>query len=167
MTPSEVLRTAIAPALAILPSQMDTPEARVMLLSIGLQESRFVARQQMGGGPARGFWQCEPGTQKSRGGVWGFYLHPASRYWMSVLCKARGVAFDAASIYNELDGDDVLAAGVARLGLFTDPRPLPATNDPIGSWSLYQRVWRPGRPRPDTWPDLHAQAVSTVVTEAT
>jgi hypothetical protein len=159
---TDVIRTAIAPALAILPYQMDTCEARVMLLSIGLQESRFAVRQQTGGGPARGFWQCEQGTQASRGGVWGFFLHPSSRYWMSVLCKARGVSFDAASIYNALDKDDVLAAGVVRLGLFTDPKPLPEIDDVSGSWNLYQRVWRPGKPKPDTWPALHAQAVSTI-----
>lgn len=164
MTLNNVISSAIAPALAILPPQMDTPEARVMLLSIGLQESRFQYRQQIGG-PARGFWQCEQGTQKSRGGVWGFCLHPASRYWMSVLCAARGISFDPVSIYGGLDKDDVLAAGVARLGLFTDPQKLPATNDVTGSWSLYQRVWRPGKPRPDTWPDLHAQAVAAVVME--
>jgi hypothetical protein len=164
MTLSDVISTAIAPALALLPAEMDTPEARVMLLSIGLQESRFTTRQQVGG-PARGFWQCEQGTQASRGGVWGFYLHPASRYWMSTLCAARGVAFDPASIYDALDSDDVLAAGVARLGLFTDPRKLPATGDVLGSWALYQRVWRPGKPKPDTRPALHAQAVAAVVTE--
>lgn len=165
MTLNDVIRTAVAPALAILPAQMDTPEARVMLLSIGLQESRFTWRQQMGGGPARGFWQCEQGTPKSRGGVWGFYLHPASRYWLSVLCKARGVQFDAVSIYNELDKDDVLAAGVARLGIFTDPKRLPAIDDTAESWALYKRVWKPGKPKPDTWPDMHAQAASAVVTE--
>lgn len=166
MTLSDVIRTALEPAFAILPKQMDSPEARVMLLSIGLQESRFTARQQMGGGPARGFWQCEQGTAKSRGGVWGFYLHPSSRYWVSVLCAARRVAFNPVSIYNALDKDDVFAAGVARLGLFTDPQRLPATTDAIGSWNLYQRVWRPGKPKPETWPPLHSQAAAAIITES-
>ncbi|SKC78207.1 hypothetical protein SAMN05445504_2355 [Burkholderia sp. CF099] len=165
MTLSDVISTAIAPALGFLPRQMDTPEARVMLLSIGLQESRFMARQQVGG-PARGFWQFEQGTPVSKGGVWGIYLHASSQYWLSGLCDARGVPFDAGSIYNALDKDDVLAAGVARLALFTDPQKLPATSDATGSWALYQRVWRPGKPRPDTWAVLHAQAVAAVITEA-
>ncbi|TGP43484.1 hypothetical protein EN871_16900 [bacterium M00.F.Ca.ET.228.01.1.1] len=162
MVLNDVIERAVAPALAILPTEMDTPEARVMLLAIGLQESRFSARQQLGGGPARGFWQCEQGSAKTRGGVWGFYLHPASRYWISVLCRARGVAFDPVAIYGALDKDDVLAAGVARLGLFTDPKPLPSIDDVNGSWALYQRVWRPGKPKPDTWPALHAQAVAAL-----
>lgn len=160
---SDVIHSAIAPALAILPSQMDTPQARVMLLTIGLQESRFTYRQQIGG-PARGFWQCEQGTEKTRGGIWGFYLHTASRYWLSTLCAARGIAFDPVAIYSALDCDDVLAAGVARLGLFTDPLALPAVSDVSGSWALYQRVWRPGKPKPDTWPAMHAQAVAALGT---
>jgi len=51
----EVMEKAILPALAILPAKMDTPQARVMLLAIGLQESEFAHRRQMGNGPARGF----------------------------------------------------------------------------------------------------------------
>ena len=61
----EVLRTNVLPGMALLPDRMDTPEARVMMLAIGLQESRFVHRRQIKG-PARGFWQFEQG-----GGVIG------------------------------------------------------------------------------------------------
>ena len=56
MTLDEITRTAIDPALELFPKHMDSPQARVMLLSIGLQESRFEYRRQMGNGPARGFW---------------------------------------------------------------------------------------------------------------
>lgn len=35
MTPEALLRTAIDPALALLPPKMDTPEARAMLIAIG------------------------------------------------------------------------------------------------------------------------------------
>jgi len=40
--------------------------------------------------------------------------------------------------------DDVLAAGLARLLLWSDPRRLPAVGDEEGSWALYLRTWRPG-----------------------
>ncbi|MDN7495092.1 hypothetical protein QZM89_07845 [Burkholderia gladioli] len=162
MTLDDINEGPISSALAILPGAMNTPAARVMLLSIGQQESGFSARVQMGGGPARGFWQCEPGTQASRGGVWGAYLHPASRYWLSVLCGVRGIPFTAAAIYGSLSTDDVLAAGVARLLLFTDPKVLPAVTDTAGAWALYQRVWRPGKPRPETWPRYHQNAQEAI-----
>lgn len=160
----DVVRTAIDPAMALLPRQMDGPEARVMLLAIGLQESRFEVRRQFGDGPARGWWQFERGTQASRGGVWGVVLHPTSRYWLASLCAARDVPFKAAEIWARLEHDDVLAAGVARLLLFTDPKRLPAADDAEGAWQLYaRRTWRPGRPHRETWDTFHALARGAVM----
>lgn len=153
--------TAITPALALLPAAMDTPEVRVMLLAIGLQESRLVHRRQIGG-PARGFWQFEKGTRASRGGVWGVYLHAASKGHLAALCKVRSVACDPDAIYAALEYDDVLAAGVARLLLWTDPKALPAIGDADAAWALYLRTWRPGKPKPDSWPDLYRQAAAQV-----
>lgn len=157
----KIIDTAVSPALALLPTRMDTPAARVMLLAIGLQESRFVHRRQIGG-PARGFWQFEKGTRASRGGVWGVFLHAASKGHLGALCKARSVACDPDAIYAALEYDDVLAAGVARLLLWTDPRALPAVGHADAGWSLYLRTWRPGKPHPQTWPDLYRQAVAQV-----
>jgi hypothetical protein len=160
----EVVATAIEPALALLPAAMDSKPARVELLGIGLQESRLVARRQLVGdppkpiGPAKGLWQFERG-----GGCKGVITHPASRYWMSIVCQARGVDFNATALWNALEHDDVLAAAAARLLLFTDPRRLPEVDDERGAWNLYLRVWRPGKPHPSTWPALHAAAVAEVM----
>ncbi len=162
MTPSTFLESAVLPALDLLPSKMNSPEAQVMLVSIAQQESGLKTRTQYNGGPARGLLQFELGTQASKGGVWGIYLHSASRYWLNSLCQDRGVQFDPVAIYNTLATDDILAAGLGRLALFVDPKPLPSLSDKVGSWALYQRVWRPGQPRPDTWPDYYSAAVSAV-----
>lgn len=153
----DAIRQAIDPALALLPPGMDSPQARVIMLAIGMQESRFEHRRQIGG-PARGFWQFEEGTRVSRGGVYGVYLHDASRFWLDRLCASRGVQFLPSSIYRALETDDVLAAGVARLLLFTDPKRLPATDDADGAWGLYLRTWNPGKPRPEKWPGNHRLA---------
>jgi hypothetical protein len=151
-----IYQDAILPAFEILPKQMRSPEATVMMIAIGLQESRLEYRRQIGG-PARGLWQFERG-----GGVKGVCTHGASRYWVSELCKARGVAFDVATIYNTLEKDDILAAGCARLLLFTDPKKLPNVEDNVGAWQLYIRVWRPGKPHRHTWDAFHAQALKFV-----
>lgn len=154
MTLDEITRTGISPALALLPRHMDGPQARVMLLAIGLQESRFEHRRQMGNGPARGFWQFEKG-----GGVKGCVQHPASKDHLRRLCLARGVTFEADAIWRAIEHDDVLAAGLARLLLFTDPFKLPALGDAQAAWELYaDRCWRPGKPHPETWSGYHAQA---------
>ncbi|MNL86831.1 hypothetical protein D3C87_2157110 [compost metagenome] len=56
----------------------------------------------------------------------------------------------------------MLAAGVARLLLWTDPKTLPSIGDVDAAWALYLRTWRPGKPHPQTWPALHALAVAEV-----
>lgn len=56
----EVRDNLIPAAARLLPGVAFTPEAKVMLLAIGLQESRFEHRRQIKG-PARGFWQFEAG----------------------------------------------------------------------------------------------------------
>jgi hypothetical protein len=157
----DILLNVIDPALLLLPVPMRSDRARLMLLTIGLQESRFVYRRQIKG-PARGFWQFELGTSASRGGVWGVYLHPRTRFHLHTLCEHRVVKFAPGYVFDTLERDDVLAAGVARLLLWSDPAPLPAENEPEKAWELYLRTWRPGKPHPETWPALHARAVKAL-----
>lgn len=157
MTLKEVIAGAINPALALLPAKMDTAAARVQLLAIGLQESRFLHRRQLGNGPARGLWQFERG-----GGVRGVLTHPASREHAYRICGIRGVEAVAAAVYPALEADDVLGAAFARLLMWTDAWRLPAVGDVQGAWNMYIRTWRPGRPHPETWAGLYAQAVTEV-----
>ena len=163
-----VVLLAVEPALRLLPAAMDTPEARVMLIAIGLQESRLAHRRQLVGnpprpiGPAKGLWQFERG-----GGCKGVVSHSASRYWMARTVKARGVEFNATALWNAIERDDVLAAAAARLLLFTDPRRLPHLGDEREAWNLYMRTWRPGKPHRATWPALYAQALAAVTEGAT
>lgn len=168
-----ILRHAVEPAFRILPPPLDSPQARVMLLAIGLQESRFMHRfQKVVGhpyvkGPARGFWQFELGSEASRGGVWGVCLHDASRFWVWHLCGKRGVPFRPDAIHQAIETDDVLAAGLARLLLFTDRRPLPAANAPHEeAWQYYLHNWRPGKPHRHTWDEFHSAAVAQIMEPA-
>ena len=141
-----VIRTAVNPAMALLPTMMDTPEARIMLLATGLQESRFEDRRQLVGrpprpvGPAKSFWQAEQGG----GMVHGVRLHVATRATAAHLYQARGVPARDAAIWDAIEHDDVLAAGLARLLLWSDPGRLPVVGDAEGAWALYLRTWRPG-----------------------
>ena len=151
-----VPHAAINEALSLLPPEMGGPKARVMLIAIGLQESRFEHRRQIGG-PARGFWQFEHG-----GGVVGVLTHPASRELAARLCEVRGVKSDSRLVYNRLEHDDVLAAGFARLLLFTDRRRLPELGDAVAAWKYYMHNWRPGKPHPETWDELYHAAVAEV-----
>lgn len=157
MTLSEIRRSAIEPALLLLPAKMCSPQATVMLLSIGLQESRFTHRRQIKG-PARSFWQAEQGG----GMVHGVLRHPLTRILAVKVCDARGVKPVDEQVYAAIEHDDVLAAALARLLLWTDPGKLPAIGDERGALDLYLRQWRPGKPHPETWPALYAQALEVI-----
>lgn len=158
---SVVLRDIVDPALAMLPAKMTSYAAKVQMLAIGLQESRFTSRYQILNtpgvkGPARGFWQFESG-----GGVKGVLTHKASKDLALEICKKRGVDPVQRTVWLALENDDILAACFARLLLWTDPKAIPVDNAQAG-WDLYQRVWRPGQPHPQTWPGLYKRAQEAV-----
>lgn len=164
------LRDFIEPAYKLLPSALKTERATVALLTIGQQESKFKYPFQVldptdlsRKGAARGYWQFELGSARSRGGVWGVFLHPASRALLEQLCAEREVVFAPTQIWRELEVDNVLAAGVARLLLLTDPKPLPKLGDMDGLWALYaERTWKPGKPHRETWDDYYRNALKVV-----
>ena len=167
MTLSEIRERAIAPALALLPARMSSREAEIMLLAIGLQESRFEHRRQLVGspprptGPAKSFWQAELGG----GMVTGLlrYHDDRVRDLAVGLCAVRGVDPSPRALWDAIERDDVLAAGLARLLLWTDPGRLPRLGDADGAWQLYVRTWRPGKPHRSTWDDLYGQALAEVM----
>lgn len=157
---SRILHEAIPEAMDILgPERFDRPEARVLLMAIGFQESRFEHRCQLGSDGrymrsiARGFWQFESG-----GGVRGVMSHAATKEHASRLCYARRIPFVSASIHDALAWDDVLAAGFARLNLWWLPQALPAIDDPEEAWRQYISAWRPGAPKRHTWNSMHSRA---------
>lgn len=149
-----VARYVIPQALALLPPAMDTPGARAMLLAIGLQESRFLYRRQIGG-PARGFWQFERG-----GGVRGVLTHPATAATAGgVLERLRyGRGASHTDVHAALEHNDVLACVFARLLLWATPGALPVADHADDGWALYLAGWRPGKPHPKAWPSLFREA---------
>jgi len=157
MTPAQCLQHVVVPALALLGAERyDTREARVMLLAMAGQESNLEHRRQQPG-PARGLWQFEQG-----GGVRGVLNHPSTRAAAAALCSARGVAATPAAVYARLELDDILAAGLARLLLFTLPQRLPDRGNASMAWKQYLDAWRPGKPHIDRWPRNYAAAMKAV-----
>ena len=150
------LEVAINPALKLLPGRMCSDSAKVMLLAIGLQESRLVHRKQVGG-PAKSFLQFESG-----GGAKGVMSHTASIGPARDLCGELAVQFERSVVFQAMEFNDVLAFGLGRLLLYTDPKPLPDIGDAQAAWDLYLRVWRPGKPHRQTWDALYQTAVIAV-----
>lgn len=164
MIPEDFLHAIIDPGLARLealggPKPADA--ARVMLLAIALQESgpgleaRYQHSPAEQPGPARGFWQFEQG-----GGVLGVLSHRATRDLALAICDDCGVVAHRAAVWRSLEGHDDLAVAFARLLLWSDPAPLPSTEQ--DGWAYYLRNWRPGKPHPARWPIHWETATNTV-----
>ncbi|MFW6021512.1 MAG: hypothetical protein ACOCPR_05440 [Guyparkeria sp.] len=143
MTPHLLQTHAIAPALDLLPEKMQDPRARRLLAAIALQESGLRHRRQVGG-PARGWWQFEVA------GVIGVLDHPDTGGLARDLAGTLGYPDpEPAKIYRAIEHHDPLAAGIARLLIWTLPHPLPESREE--AWQQYIDAWRPGRPRPEHW----------------
>lgn len=144
-------------AESLLPETPKSGGVTALLLAIGWQESAFEHRRQVRG-PARGFWQFE------RLGVQGVMQHRRTqRLSASVLNKLHypsdpslilTVDGQIDAVHTALEHNDVLAACFARLLLFTSLVPLPADTQGETAWQLYRDLWRPGKPRRETW-DTH------------
>lgn len=147
MTTLAYVRGAVLPtALALLPPKFTSDRALALLLAIGLQESRFLYRRQVGGGPAHGFWQFE-----ELGGVLGILQHPKTQPLLLPVCETLCVTPTPAGVYQAIVHQDVLAAVCARLLLWPDPRVLPAQLEVDKAWAIYLATWRPGKPHRQTW----------------
>ena len=110
-------------------------------------------------GPARSYWQFE-----RPGGVVGVMKHPTTEQHMRDLCADRGVAFDSHALHNAMETDDILAAGMARLLLWADSKPLPNLDaSHQEAWDCYIRSWRPGKPHRESWDEFHAQSRAQVL----
>lgn len=141
-----VAEHTIPDALSLLPGRMDSAAAVAMLLAIGLQESKFTHRRQVGG-PAKGLWQFE-----QAGGVAGVLNHDLTRPVIAPICDLLLYPATSLECYTALEHNDVLAACFARLLLWTDARALPSSIEPAKGWDIYLAQWRPGKPRPADWP---------------
>lgn len=159
----EILLGPMTEAKRLLPTLPWNANVCTLLLAIGLQESKLVYRKQHNNGPARGIFQFEKGTIKSRGGVTGVMLHNATAGLCRHVCDERGVPWDSTAIWAALESDDVLACAIARLMLWTDPKKIPERTDVNGGWDTYYRIWRPGQPHREFWDANHATAEAAVV----
>lgn len=155
-------REAVDEAMLLLPAKWDSLDSRILHAAIGYQESKYLHRRQVikvGGvlkeaGAAASYWQMENGRLA---GINGVLTHKASTKHAQHVCDALAVKPERMAVWERMATDDVLGAAFARLLMYTDPHRLPGSTQE--GWELYQRVWRPGRPHPETWGKSYAFAL--------
>ncbi|BCD84279.1 hypothetical protein PSm6_06860 [Pseudomonas solani] len=156
MTLDSLRRLVLEPALSLLPDEMNSPEAQLMLLAIALQESDLDKRPLAEGGP-HSYWQSGSPDEMVH-----FVLRcPVTRDLAVAVCDARQVPPVDERVRAALEHDDVLAAAFARLLLWTDPARLPAIDEVDAAHDLYMRTWRTPDPRPELWCEHHARALKS------
>jgi hypothetical protein len=164
MTPETFVNTVINPGLhtlRLLGGPRPTDDIRRFLLTIALQESgpdlkaRYQNSPSTDPGPARGWWQFEEG-----GGVAGVLNHTTTEVLVENLCAHCSVVSDSGACWRAIEGNDAMATGFARLLIYTDPYPVPT--DAHDAWNCYMRLWRPGKPHPETWEGNWNTAMATV-----
>lgn len=161
MTPETFYSRIVEPTLQYMAGSPSiaipvTDSARVLVMAIAGQESRWKERRQIGG-PAHSYWQFERG-----GGVAGLFGHPATKLKLGTVCAALDIEYDPDVVYEAMIWNDTLACAMARLLLYSDPAPLPAYWDKIAGWQYYERNWRPGAPHPETWSALFEQSLKAI-----
>lgn len=156
MTPQDYIQFGIVPGLLLLPQEMDSAEARAMMLAIALQESELRYRAQIKG-PAKSYAQFEAG-----GGVWNVLNHHASSMWAKRVCARLDIIPTIATVHAAMEFNDPLCAAFTRLNLWTSPRSLPGPSETQKGWEVYETVWRPGKPRPLDWPENYKLAWDTI-----
>ena len=154
MSPRLFLLRVVEPGLQLLPGYMVSDAARVMLMAIAGQETNWSARIQANDGPARGYWQFEPG------GVAAVLNDPRAAPIVATAAATMDLAGFPA--YTVIQYNDQMACVFARLLLWSDAAPLPAIGDANGSWNYYSRCWRPGKPDDTRWGPAYSMACSTV-----
>ncbi|MDR2213961.1 MAG: hypothetical protein LBE21_10105 [Pseudomonadales bacterium] len=156
-TPDVALREVVVPALALLPVKMDTPEARLLLLAIGEQESGFAHRRQIKG-PARGLFQFEVIA------VTEVMTRTETAALALAVCVQRGLSRYSTpeQVHAQLEQDDVLACVFARLLVWLDPAPLPPLAYEEGAWRYYRRCWKPGADHVHRWSESYKHALGAM-----
>lgn len=151
MTPRDFIAVAVTPALSLLPERMDSPAARAMIVAIALVESDLEHRRQKNG-PARSYVQFE------QAGVAGVLMHPTTADLANAALSRMDYPGAVAAIHTAMEFDAVLACVFARLLLWTIPVRLPQPTETELSFKQYAASWRPGKPKPDRWPERYQRA---------
>jgi hypothetical protein len=158
MTIEQADTLIVVPTLAYMGAPYNSDEARVLLLAIGYQESRFATRKQEKG-PARGFWQFEGGP-KTAGAA--FCRDPRFAPFRAFASELHYPVTMPGFMRALASGGDKLACIAARGLLFLDPRPLPARGQVQEAWGYYKRNWNPGKPHLATWRESYRLASDCV-----
>ena len=130
MTPAEIRESIIVPVV----EELGGGEAAVNLIyRTGLAESGYRVVEQAGGGPALGYWQCEPDTHQD---IWNNFLS----FRKTLRDEVRSFLPDRIATDACLRECHQYAAAICRVHYMRSPVPLPDADD-IQGQAAYWKKW--------------------------
>lgn len=136
-----------------------SPAAVALVLGTAVEESGLGALKQLGGGPARGFWQVEPATHDDvTARVVTRYPHLHER-----LSEIAGLW---PSRIEQLATNLCYGAAICRLKYYLDPLPLPAADDIDALGVAYKRIYNTalGKGSAEKWAKNYRSHVAHIMT---
>ncbi|MCG8317469.1 MAG: hypothetical protein MI976_29980 [Pseudomonadales bacterium] len=116
--------------------KLSSAAAEELLLGTAVQESlNFTYRRQVGGGPARGYYQMEPATHDD---IWNNYL----KYRPDLAAIVDSfVHSNSVDRYEALENNDEYASAMARVHYLRVPAALPAQGDLVGQANYWKQYY--------------------------
>jgi hypothetical protein len=133
MSPAQFVQQIITPTLAAL--GLDSPAAEQLLLGTALQESGLRNIQQIGGGPALGYFQMEPHTHDD---IWTNFLAYKSALAAKVQALLPAGTAHGAS---QLIPCQAYACAMARILYYRVSAPLPPADDLNAQAAYYKKYY--------------------------
>jgi len=125
-------RLVVRPALEGL--DLWSPAAEQMVLCTAVTESGLDYIEQVGGGPALGFFQMEPATEKD---IWENFL----KYKPDLVAKVLSLKASGMDSTAQLAGNAIYAAAMCRLHYRRVKDPLPSVGDLPAMGAYWKRFY--------------------------
>ena len=125
-------RLVVRPALETL--ELWSPAAERLVLGTALTESNLDYIEQLGGGPALGYFQMEPATADD---IWKNYLW----YRSELLWKVMVLSVSDIDRTAQLAGNAYFGAALCRVHYYRVPAALPAVDDSAGLADYWKRYY--------------------------
>ena len=108
--------------------------AERLVLGTAIAESNLEYIKQLGSGPARGLFQCEPATHDD---IWDNYL----RFKVDLMVKLRRLMIPGMDMLDQLYGNHFYAAAMCRIHYLRVKKSLPQPNDAFGMAAYHKKYY--------------------------
>jgi hypothetical protein len=113
---------------------MHSEDAVELIYRTGMSETKYRHLIQMGGGPAVGFFQCEPATMRD-------IIENYAMYRPAIMAKLHALGYDEKDAEMRMMGSIPLQVAFCRLKYRRDKHAIPSADDIEAQGKYWKRVY--------------------------